>query len=280
MKQRVISSCVALVILFVVLAFFDTLVFNAAIALIVAVALFELLHAEGCLKDRFLTAVCCLYGASVPFIHFGSALRVFPVVTFCYIAVLFSVLLRRHRDISALQIGFVFFVSILIPLSLTVSVYMRDQFGTPTALFYILMALGAGWLSDTGAFFVGRAFGRHKLAPVISPKKTVEGAIGGVVSATVFCLCMAALYQWAAGRFFGVVCEISYPLLAAVLPVLSVLGMLGDLSASVIKRQTHIKDYGNIMPGHGGVVDRFDSVFFTAPTLFFFVQFFTLFRVV
>lgn len=279
MKQRVISAIVALVILAAALALFNTYAFNVVVAAIVLLATFELLHAEGCAKDRVLLGAACLYAALIPLIPLSQMENLFLPLSFCYIVALFLILLRHHEQISALQVSFSFFISLLIPFSLTVSLYLRDRLGAPTALFYILMALSIAWFSDTSAYFVGRACGRHKLSPLISPKKTMEGAAGGIVGGTVCTLLMALFYQWAAGTFFGITCEIRYGLLALFLPLLSVAGILGDLSASVVKRQTGMKDYGNIMPGHGGVVDRFDSVFFTAPCVFFIVRFITLFRV-
>lgn len=279
MKQRLISAGVGLILLEVVLYFFDTLVLNTAVALIVILGLYEVLHAAGCMKDKFLVVAACLYGGLIPFIPHHSAARIFPLVTFVYIAVLFLIMLARHNEISALQIGFTFFISTIIPFSLTVSIYMRDRMGEAAALYYILIALAGAWMSDTGAYFVGRAFGRHKLAPQISPKKTVEGAISGVVICTISLLLISAAFQWAAPGYFAQEVWINYPLLAVLAPVISVSGMLGDLSASVIKRQNHIKDFGNIMPGHGGVVDRFDSVFFTAPTVFMLTQYLTFFSV-
>ena len=102
-------------------------------------------------------------------------------------------------------------------------------------------------------------FGRHKLAPVVSPKKTVEGAVGGVIGGAVLAL-IAALIM-------NSTLKLGLPLWAAVVlgAVGAMLGEIGDLSFSIIKRQTGIKDYGHIFPGHGGVLDRFDSVIFVAP---------------
>lgn len=125
--------------------------------------------------------------------------------------------------------------------------------------FLVLMPLVAAWGSDTCALFAGMAFGKHKLAPVISPKKTVEGAVGGVIGAMFLMLLVAFIFNTKAGL------EINY-VSAAVLGALgAVFGQIGDLSFSIIKRQTGIKDYGHIFPGHGGVLDRFDSVIFVAP---------------
>ena len=122
---------------------------------------------------------------------------------------------------------------------------------------------------DTCAYFAGRAFGKHKLCPVVSPKKTVEGAIGGVLGTMVFGVIATVIYSIAANRMeaftrtnIGVSMYVIIALLAC---VAAVLGIYGDLFASVVKRQCGIKDYGTIFPGHGGILDRFDSVMFIAP---------------
>lgn len=115
------------------------------------------------------------------------------------------------------------------------------------------------FLSDTGAYFAGRAFSKHKLAPVISPHKTVEGVVGGVLGAIfgmlIFCLVMQ----------LGFKMQVNY-LYAVLYGVVGSLGaVFGDLCFSVIKRQTGMKDYGNLIPGHGGVLDRFDSMMVVGP---------------
>ena len=137
------------------------------------------------------------------------------------------------------------------------------------AMFFILLILCFAWGGDTCAYFAGRAFGKHKLCPVVSPKKTVEGAIGGVLGTMVFGVLVTVIYSIAADRMeeftrsnIGVSMYVIIALLAC---VAAVLGIYGDLFASVVKRQCGIKDYGTIFPGHGGILDRFDSVMFIAP---------------
>ena len=137
------------------------------------------------------------------------------------------------------------------------------------AIFFILLILCFAWGGDTCAYFAGRAFGKHKLCPVVSPKKTVEGAIGGVLGTMVFGVIVTLVYSVAADRMeaftrsnIGVSMYVIIALLAC---VAAVLGIYGDLFASVVKRQCGIKDYGTIFPGHGGILDRFDSVMFIAP---------------
>ena len=110
------------------------------------------------------------------------------------------------------------------------------------------------FLSDTGAYFAGRKFGKHKLAPVISPNKTVEGMIGGVLGAIVGTLIYCFILQVAFEFEVNYLCVPVYGLLG------SVGAVFGDLIFSAVKRQTGIKDYGNLIPGHGGILDRFDSM--------------------
>ena len=122
------------------------------------------------------------------------------------------------------------------------------------------------WVCDTFAYFVGKFFGKHKLIPEISPKKTIEGAIGGVIGSVVIALGMTYLYGLTAFSANSVVADVSeqWIILVAFAAMGSFVGIIGDLFASAVKRQQGIKDYGNIMPGHGGVLDRFDSFLFVA----------------
>ncbi len=138
----------------------------------------------------------------------------------------------------------------------------------PDGKYLVWMIFLASWGSDTFAYCVGRLFGRHKMAPVLSPKKTVEGAIGGVAGAAL----LAGIYV----SFFGSrMVDIAYPQFTctAACAIAGVISQIGDLAASAIKRNHDIKDYGNLIPGHGGVLDRFDSMLFTAPAIYFAILF-------
>ena len=132
----------------------------------------------------------------------------------------------------------------------------------PNGVFLFLLVFFGAWLSDTFAFFTGKAIGKHKLCPEISPNKTVEGAVGGVVGDAV---CFA-LYAFVIQKAFNAPAGIwRFALLGA---LLSVVGQLGDLFASSVKRYYGIKDFGNILPGHGGILDRFDSILSISCTLY------------
>lgn len=124
-------------------------------------------------------------------------------------------------------------------------------------LYYVLFALLIVWSTDTGAYFIGRQFGKHKLAPHVSPNKTVEGFIGGIVSAIII----------AGGFFYLMNLSGNIGLVILALIVLSIFGQLGDLVESALKRFYGVKDSGKILPGHGGILDRFDSLLFVLPLL-------------
>lgn len=118
------------------------------------------------------------------------------------------------------------------------------------------------WATDTGAYFTGRLLGKNKLSPQISPNKTIEGALGGLVSSILCAVIFVSFYK-----------VISVPAVILIALVLSVMGQLGDLVESSFKRFADIKDSGNIIPGHGGILDRFDSTIFTVPILYYILVF-------
>ncbi|WP_028983016.1 phosphatidate cytidylyltransferase [Sporolactobacillus terrae] len=128
------------------------------------------------------------------------------------------------------------------------------------SLLLVLLVQVLIWTTDSGAYFVGRKFGKRKLAPVISPNKTREGSIGAVIIAVL----IALLFKWIAGPALA----LTWPTLIGISLVISVFGQIGDLVESAIKRYYNIKDSGTILPGHGGMLDRFDSLIFVLPLLY------------
>ena len=154
---------------------------------------------------------------------------------------------------------------ILVPQAMTTMVRM-ERYDSESGLFLLIMGLCGAWIADTGAYFTGVAIGKHKLCPEISPKKTIEGLVGGILTtAIVYTVAFSVYYGFTAKRAViafvtGAVC--------------AVIGTVGDLSASMVKRQIGFKDYGKIMPGHGGLMDRFDSVLFVLPTFYAFIALF------
>ena len=277
MKQRVISALIGLVLLAIVLAFYSTVVPNIALSLVACMAVGELLHACGYLKDRVLCGICLAFTALIPLFKVSWIERFLPHICLLFILALLILLIKQHDTLRLEEVGVCFFVTLIIPFSLATLLYTRDLArDSAVGALYLLLTLAGAWLTDTGAFFVGSAFGKHKLAPKISPKKTIEGAIGGVVFDLIFLLLIAWGYSTIAREYFSVQITVDYVALAVLAPITSVAAMLGDLSASVIKRQYGIKDFGSIMPGHGGVMDRFDSVLVVAPVVYIFISHWTI----
>lgn len=267
MKVRIMSAIVGLALLAVVLLFFNTIVLNIALMLIGMIAVWELLHATGVTHNPFLTVLGLAVAAVIPFIPYDQVSKYLTFYALPYMGVLFVILLLTHRATRVEHIAMTAVFSMAVPFAFSTAVYLRDIHGWLGGFFYILLALGGGWLSDTGAYFTGNLFGKHKLAPEISPKKTIEGAVGGVVTCALGYLLIAYLFQKGCA-FYQMSLEVNYLYVLILAPVASVSGIIGDLAASIIKRQYGIKDFGHIMPGHGGVMDRFDSVLFVLPLVY------------
>ena len=294
MLVRIISSIVGVVILSAIMFFHDTLVLPIAVAVTVSIMLYELLRAvklHRCLPILAVTEIC---GISVPLI-FGILSKTdterqtvrdyYPqvhsgifsvdisdvyhlaiyVITMLSVFVIFITWQRKHKELRYDQIFFAIAVMILVPQSMTTLIRI-EYYDSANALFLLIIGLCGAWTADTGAYFTGVAIGKHKLCPEISPKKTIEGFVGGVLTtAIVYSVAFSIHYGFTGKRaviafLTGAVC--------------GVIGTVGDLSASMVKRQVGFKDYGKIMPGHGGLMDRCDSVLFVLPTFYVFIELF------
>ena len=133
---------------------------------------------------------------------------------------------------------------------------------TKYGIYLVWMVFVSSWISDTFAYLTGMLLGRHKLAPVLSPKKSIEGSIGGIAGSSLAGALFGFIFSSKAGQ------EINMVVVCALLGAFgSVISQIGDLAASAIKRNCEIKDYGHLIPGHGGIMDRFDSVLFVAPLM-------------
>ena len=285
MKQRVTTAVIGLLVLAVVLCFFDTLLVNLLASLICGLAVMELFHAANMTRYRTLTAVSIAFSAFLIFVNAGPLLELFAPCCCVYAIFCFCYLLAHHDRMDTRDLSYCLMMTLLVTVSFYCLVSIRDRSTAQLGVFYLVMAFGSAWWSDAGGYFVGTFLGKHKLCPHISPKKTVEGLVGGVINAVLGNLLVAFLYQEISSAliplgYFDHLVEVHLVRILLVTPVLSLLGVLGDLSASVIKRQNGIKDFGNIMPGHGGIMDRFDSVLFISPVMFLIFKFFPLISVI
>ncbi len=272
MKQRIITAAVALVILIGVFICYETFVLNIAISIIGAIAVFELLHATGYVKSKALLIFSLCYAVIVPFF---STLRIHGMqvyVTLAYFILAFGSLLIFHNEIRFEEVAISFFISLVVPTAFSSIVLMRDRYSR-NGFLYILLCCVAAWISDSCAYFAGRAFGKHKMAPQISPHKTIEGAVGGVAGCCIFFVLTCFIYQQYQLHVNHITITCSWGKIAVIAVFCSLVSIVGDLMASVVKRQTGIKDFGKIMPGHGGIMDRFDSFLFVAPTIYLILQY-------
>ena len=261
MKTRVISALVGLVILGAVLCLFETAVLDFAVAALSVVAVYEMVSAVGLSKNKIFTAICAIFAALFSTSFFQTMGSVAGFVEFIFGMIILVFTMKNHNEIKVTDAAFAFFFTVFVPKAFSVLLIFRS-YGEPVSYFLVLLSLAVAWLNDTCAYFSGFFFGKRKLCPEISPKKTVEGAIGGVFGDVLLCCILAFVFMVITGR------SINWISLVVFLPIGAVAAILGDLCASIIKRQVGIKDYGNIMPGHGGVMDRFDSWIFVAPLIY------------
>ena len=259
MLKRIAVAVVCIPLLFVVFFVLPEIAIPIMISVLSMLALHEVLWSTGFVKNAWISGLSIVLSGVVPFwVYIGQGMRSALCGIFIYFVCIFVVAISSRYTVTLEKMGGSFFFAMLIPYFLSTFVRI-DQM--PLADYLILLPLVAAFTSDAFALFAGLAFGRHKLAPELSPKKTVEGAVGGLVGAVICCLIYGAVMQ------FGFHMKVNYVFLAIYGLLGSLVSQLGDLSFSYIKRQYGLKDFGNIFPGHGGVLDRFDSVIFCAPLI-------------
>ena len=263
--KRLMSS-VVLVILALVLLLTGDGVLALGMLILSLIAFRELTKASGVIaegqKNNALEAVgyagivlyyLVVYGSENPVYWVGMLALIFLGMMFVYV---FS--FPRFR---AEQVMTAFFCAFYAPVLFTFIFLTRNL---PNGIYMVWMIFISSWICDTCAYLTGMAIGKHKLAPVLSPKKSIEGAVGGVVGSA---LVGAAFGYFALERVFA---DQNVTWIAALIcGVGAVISQVGDLAASGIKRNHDIKDYGKRIPGHGGIMDRFDSVLFTAPIIYY-----------
>lgn len=283
MKQRIITALVAIAVLITVICF-KSILLRPGIIIIAFCGLYEFLKA------------------------FKNKYKIMWITTMIYTALNFAFLIFNDYNnfsdeinLSTLMIIFILFVLT----TLIVSIFKNEVYGIKSviisvfgyiyatilfsflyllgtydvinnSLFYILLLFAITWGADTGGYIIGCAIGKHKLCEKLSPKKTYEGAVGGLIFSTLFGLILVYVYNFnlnmiGENEFWSMSEPINVLKMSILFLVLSVFAQIGDFVASSFKRYVGVKDYSNIMPGHGGIIDRFDSVLFCAPLLYFFV---------
>ncbi len=265
-RTRLISGIIIAVSI-AVFTYFGGIWLLALLMLASVRGMFELYRATGVLAEGkridLITGIayffCIAYFAALYIT--GQAMFTVVSATVFFLLVLLAAYVFTFPKYDAKQIAFTFFGFFYV--GVMISFYYLTR-STEHGIFIVWLILAGSWLCDVFAYLTGMTLGRHKLAPVLSPKKSIEGSVGGIV--------LPALIAFAYGYIISRYYDPGYPV-APVFAILTAAGaaasQIGDLSASAVKRNFGIKDYGELIPGHGGVLDRFDSLIFTAPIIYF-----------
>jgi len=257
MKTRLITAGVLVPLLFVVVLWMPEIVTAVILGALVAIGAYELLFVTNLVRHPRLVIYAMVMAFLVTLWSFyGMNYAVGILGLLAFITLLFAEMMRDHVKLSFEMLAMTISAGVLVPFLLSAIVRVHTlRLGRYFIMIPFIMAFGP----DAGAYFAGMAFGQHKLAPVISPKKTVEGMIGGLLTGMAVMVIYTLILQ------LGFSMKVNY-MYALIYGLIGALGAtFGDLCFSVIKRQTGIKDYGSIFPGHGGILDRFDSMVIVAP---------------
>ena len=266
MKQRIISAFFAVILLVLVLLS-NKYVLDVVVAIISSMAIFEVLSAIKMKEYKIMRTIAILMPFALLLTFYVCKEYIGAVVYLFIAAFLLTMLFDHKRYTFDTAVKFIT-VSLMISLMFIHVSFVRSMDNGVLNLWVILIGC---WITDTCAYFTGYVCGKHKLAPTISPKKTIEGSIGGVVGVTV----VLVAYAYVMGNIYNISANLLY---AAIIGLIcGVISQLGDLCASIIKRENGVKDFGNIMPGHGGVMDRFDSFLFVVPCVYYFLSNFPIF---
>ena len=269
MATRILVSVILVPLFLAVLLVWPPVILTIMVAGIAAIGAFELLRATGLLEKKSLLVCTAVAAAVIPVCYWqgveGWGVRAVAVCLLC--ALFATAVLTYGRDgaVSAESVLICLFGGLLIPsfLSALIQLRMMDE-----GQFLVMLPVVAAFLTDTGAYFVGMLLGKRRGVTLVSPNKSVEGFAGGLAAGVLFML------------IYGIILVTAFDLqvnmfrLALYGLVGSVVTILGDLSFSLVKRQFSVKDYGSLLPGHGGMLDRFDSMIFAAPTMWVLVVLF------
>lgn len=262
MAKRIISAIIGILFILVVLCLgtFYPILIDIFMALVCAVAVGEFIHAIGLLR-KYLISVPSIVFALCNAMLFSYGCQ--SIIWYVYTIIMLSAMIFFHDKLSFREVSDTYGMTIIISYGLATVISMKNL-DVAHSTFYFILALALPWLADGGAYFAGSFFGKHKLCPKISPKKTIEGVIGGIVACVGCCCLMGYVFS---ALIYKDIQSVNYLNLIILSFAGSLLSVIGDLSFSLVKRTYNIKDYSNLIPGHGGVLDRFDSVVFVSPFL-------------
>lgn len=259
MKTRIVAAAVLVPVLLLLILVLDKSIAAVVMGLMLAVGSYELLYRTKLVtRPRLVIYSSIMAFAMAIWSYMESVHAIFLLMVMVYVMLLFTEMMLDHVKVRIEMLGLCLLAGLVIPYMLSALVRILV---TNLGRYVIPIPFVVAFMSDGGAYFVGIKFGRHKLAPVVSPNKTIEGVAGGLGGAMVGMLVYAVIMDWIL-KF-----DVNYGFALIYGLVGSAVGTFGDLCFSVIKRQTGIKDYGNLIPGHGGALDRLDSLVLVAPLM-------------
>lgn len=260
MKTRVLTGTLILAVILPILFFSEYVIYPIALGFFCLAALFEIFGVIGVKKQLAIVIPSYVLAFCLPFfVYFAPDANRVAYLYFLFGALLifmmylFCVMVLKKGALSYSKIAEVFMLVAYVTTSFTSLCLIRYIDNGKFILFLVFIG---SWVTDTFAYLTGTLIGKHKLIPEVSPKKTVEGAIGGTLSAVIF----FPLFGFVAQAVTDGDVKANYLVLVIYAVILAVVAQIGDLLASLIKREYKIKDYGSLLPGHGGIMDRFDSV--------------------
>lgn len=255
MKERIITALLLMAVVIPAVILGDYY-FKAVLLVVLLIAVFEMLHicSRPKIKMYMYPIVLCFFIYGYLFDNNGLFISSYSILLFLVViftAIIFDETLTIERS------SYIFMMGVLICAGVHILYEIRVTYGFE----YLLLLAFANYGSDTGAYFTGVLFGKHKLIPRLSPKKTIEGAIGGIIFGSIIAIS------------YGVYCNLfqQAPTLMIACVVLTITSQIGDLVFSAMKRHFEVKDYSNLLPGHGGILDRVDSILFNAIVFGFFL---------
>ena len=226
---------------------------------LMSIGAYELLYRTGLVKHNRLIIYSVIMAFLVTMWSYFNAIHAYLLLLLLvFLIVLFSEMMADHVKVRVSMLGLCVLGGFLVPFLLSSVIRILSL---KVGRFFVLIPFVIACVNDAGAYFVGMRYGRHKLSPVVSPNKTIEGLLGGMAAAVIGMLIYCLLLQITEGFRINYFYAFLYGVLGAGI------GAFGDLCFSIIKRQTGIKDYGNLIPGHGGVLDRLDSMMTVAPLI-------------
>ena len=257
MKARLLTAAVAIPLLLVVLIVLPAWVLAWVIGIMCAIAAYELLYRTNLVRNVRMVAYSAVVALLVPvFGHYQLSQGWNLLGILVYAGLLFMELLMTRGKLRFSKIALCLVGGLVVPYAFSAIVRIMDG---ELGRYLVLTPFVLAFIPDSGAYFVGIKHGKTKLAPSISPKKSVEGAISGILTGMIGMVAFMLVLQIGFGMQINYLFALIYGFAG------SVAAIFGDLCFSAIKRQAEIKDYGVILPGHGGVLDRFDSMIFVAP---------------